>query len=88
MSAHPLANAQLAVARAVLSLTLPSNNPRITRIGVTGRRVYAAMRPGIAGPRQVSGRSPTLYHKRVTLDMPGLDMPGTGPAVPSRRGAG
>jgi lipopolysaccharide/colanic/teichoic acid biosynthesis glycosyltransferase len=37
--------------------------------GPTGRFVYSAMRPGITGLWQISGRSDTSYRERVTLDI-------------------
>jgi exopolysaccharide production protein ExoY len=37
--------------------------------GPAGRTAYAAARPGITGLWQISGRSGTSYHERVTLDI-------------------
>jgi lipopolysaccharide/colanic/teichoic acid biosynthesis glycosyltransferase len=65
--------------------------------GLAGRIAYAAVRPGITGLWQVSGRSDTSYRERVTLDITYgsswsflLDMKilvRTVPAVLLRRGA-
>ena len=65
--------------------------------GPDGRIVYSAMRPGITGLWQISGRSDTTYRERVTLDIAYgsswslyLDLKillWTVPAVLARRGA-
>jgi lipopolysaccharide/colanic/teichoic acid biosynthesis glycosyltransferase len=65
--------------------------------GPLGRTVYSAMRPGITGLWQISGRSDTTYRERVTLDIAYgsswsllLDLKivlRTVPAVLARRGA-
>ncbi len=65
--------------------------------GPVGRTVYSAMRPGITGLWQISGRSDTTYRERVTLDIAYahgwslyLDLKillRTVPAVLARRGA-
>jgi len=65
--------------------------------GPVGRVVYSAMRPGITGLWQISGRSDTTYRERVTLDVEYgshwslyLDLKilvRTVPAVLARRGA-
>jgi len=65
--------------------------------GSIGRVVYSAMRPGITGLWQISGRSDTTYGERVTMDIAYgsswslfLDLKillRTVPAVLARRGA-
>lgn len=65
--------------------------------GPAGRAAYVAVRPGITGLWQVSGRSRTTYAERVALDIRYVDEMSIGgdvklmlrtiPAVLQRRGA-